>query len=208
MVRVGIAVVLVIALMPMAWASPTTYATLTYSGETTNDSLSLPNFAPHENTWDYCYTLTWWGSDVAAGNTWSIVVPVQPSDITVTGSVTNANNWTSGYAGNVLTFTAGNIPIPTTGSSASAYFQFWSSAPPNPNGANPPLKATFEAGPTFSGTYWTTTIPLITGSSTQLYTNPEPGTFALGAIVLGMAGSLWRRRPRRKSAASTPPTDL
>ncbi len=211
MVRVGIAVVLVIALMPMTWAS----SSLTYSGETpTSGDTSSPSppFAPTTNAWDYCYTLTWNNAaNVSVGNSWSIYVPFRPTNIACSGAIAGTGitgstltslggngTWTVSYINHLLTFTATTV----TGATAigtSSYFQFWSTSPSN--GGYPPLSSNYTSGTPTSGQWTDTGFGSFTNPN-QLYTNPEPGGFALGAIVLGMAGGLWRRRPRRKASAA------
>jgi hypothetical protein len=178
MARVGLAVVLVIALMPMAWAQ-----TLNYYGEITNindPTVASHGFTQNSNAWDYCYTLDYSVSSLNKA-TWYIDVPFNPGT-NYSLSWTGNKPWTYSYVSGqiVLTKTGGT----TTG---TMKFQFWDS-----------VYAPKLANPVGTGGYphWGTT-DFTVSSHNDLYTSPEPGGFALGAIVLGLAGGLWRRKARK-----------
>jgi hypothetical protein len=190
--------------MPMAWA---TSATLTYNGDTpTSDPIhwgTAPFTEAPANEWDYCYTLNWSSYPnpaLHANDIFYIPAPSAPTSIVFTsnGFTAGSGTWSilgwDSTNGGRIGFQITSTP-PDTG---TAYFEFFGTH--RPVLANPSNFTTTNAAGQGGMNNFRAIGPL--------YTNPEPGAFALGAIVLGMAGGLWRRRPRKKSPASTPPTDL
>jgi hypothetical protein len=180
MARVAPVVVLVIALMPMAWGA---VDSLTYVGETYSTGIDTGITSPytqHTTYWDYCYDLSVTGT---TNYVWAIEAPYDPGSNIWKSS--NAGAWTwvwdqkvttgdtyYGY-GNVSSLLGKSVMVAyksATVATGTYRFQFWSTAPP--------MHMPF-AGKVGTGTRWS---------------NPEPGTIGMACIVLGLAGLLRKRR--------------